>query len=502
MTADAAMDEAWSTPDVAQVAQYITTETGLRFSASRLAIADTAIRRAMARAVANADGYETLLQSDRALFDALLVELTVGETYFFREPAQFDFMRGQAIPELLRRKKDSEPLRVWSAGCASGEEPYSVAMLFQDMGLAARTEVLGTDICTARLENARRGRYGQWSLRGVPKDVVGRYFRRSDVRYELVPSIRSAVQFRYDNLPASTTPPAATSGGLDLILCRNVLIYFEMEVMGRIAKRFYEALEEGGWLFLGASDPPLADLAPFEVVVTGAGIAYRRPRRRTASLVAAVPSVVLSAPACGKAHGAFASATRRVPAPVIAGPPRSPVEADTAPEDTGRLGAAGAHASAAADHAGVAERDAPFPAPAPESAAAAVALARSLADLGRLHEAGSVCAAAMRIHATSPELACLHAIILSAGGDHQGAAAAARRAIYLAPGVAIGHVALGTSRASLGDRGGALRSLLNAERLLAAMPPDAAPPDLAGESAGRMLGRVRAQLRLLSGAME
>ena len=162
---------------LSDVLEAIRIRTGLSPSPPRLRDFETAIRKTMFRAgIAGAEAFARAIDEDEGIFDALVSELTVGETYFFREPAQFDLLRREALPELMRNRHDGR-LRVWSAGCASGEEPYSLAILLEQEGLAERASILGTDLCRRALQSARDASYGSWSLRNSPPDFAVRFFQ-------------------------------------------------------------------------------------------------------------------------------------------------------------------------------------------------------------------------------------------------------------------------------------------------------------------------------------
>jgi chemotaxis protein methyltransferase CheR len=166
--------------------------------------------------------------------EAIVAEMTIGETYFQRDPAQFDLLRRQLLPQLLADRDADRPVRVWSAGCASGEEPYTVAMLFDELSALDRAQIVGTDIARQRLEDAQRGVYSQWSLRGAADDFRAKYFRERGRFFELVPAIREQVDFRYLNLAEDRFPSLSVGiWGMDVILCRNVLIYFDRESVWR-----------------------------------------------------------------------------------------------------------------------------------------------------------------------------------------------------------------------------------------------------------------------------
>jgi len=152
-------------------------------------------------------------------------------------------------------------------------------MMLAEEQLASNAYVIGTDLSRERLRVAQRGRYRAWSMRGVRDEVVSRYFTKKRDYFELSPAIRNMAEFRYLNLDFDNYPsPALGVWGMDLILCRNVLIYFDIETVASVAEKLLASLNDHGWLFLGASDPMLADLVECEVVMTSSGLAYRRPR--------------------------------------------------------------------------------------------------------------------------------------------------------------------------------------------------------------------------------
>ncbi|HEX2091726.1 MAG TPA: protein-glutamate O-methyltransferase CheR [Longimicrobiaceae bacterium] len=436
------------------VLRFVGARTGLSFSPERRSAAEASVRRAMARAaVGDPAAYLSRLRADPAALDDLLAELTVGETYFFREPAQLDYIRREVLPTI----GGGRPVRAWSAGCATGEEAYSLAILLHEAGRTAR--VVGTDLSRARLSLARRARYTRWSLRGVGRELVGRYFRRTGPHFELVRGIREAVTFTPLNLAGTGYPsPARGIWEMDLILCRNVLIYLDEETIAGVARRLMDSLGEDGWLFLGASDPSFSDLVPCEVVITDAGLAYRRARR---SVPAAVPPPRPDPPAV-REHSAGGAEETVSPPAVPVGEPDTGAEAD----DPGE--------------------------------AAWVERVRSLANQGRMDDAGRACAAALDRYRTSAELSYLHAVLLAGAGLHAEAAVAARRVLYLDHDLAVAHLLLGSTLSRLGDRDGARRALRNAERLLAALPPSEPVPGSDGEPAARLAEMARVQLRLLS----
>ncbi|MET0398553.1 MAG: protein-glutamate O-methyltransferase CheR, partial [Longimicrobiaceae bacterium] len=275
---------------VAEVLRLAGERAGLVFSAGQAELAAAGVRRAMQRAgVHDAAAFLGLAAAGTGAWEVLLEELSVGETYFFREPDQLAFIRDTVLPELAARAGPAG-VRAWSAACATGEEAYTLAMLLGDAGCPA-FRVLGTDVVRSRLDAAGRGSYRRWSLRGVPDDAAARWFGREGDRFRVRDEVRAAVGFAPLNLAAPRRAyVAAGAWGMDLVLCRNVLIYLDDATTRHVAARLMDALAPGGWLFLGASDPPLAGLVPCEVVTTAGGVAYRRPGRAAAPPPASAPS--------------------------------------------------------------------------------------------------------------------------------------------------------------------------------------------------------------------
>jgi len=175
--------------------------------------------------------------------------LTTNKTDFFREPAHFDFLLSKVVPAVVAARK---PLRIWSAGCSTGEEPYTLSMLLKE-SLPERYDfrILGTDICTRVVAAARKGEYTDQQLGDVSRERRSRWFApTSSGHAAAVPELRAPISFAHLNLMA-TWP---MSGPFDVILCRNVMIYFDKPTVTRLVNRFHDLLAPGGHLFIGHSE--------------------------------------------------------------------------------------------------------------------------------------------------------------------------------------------------------------------------------------------------------
>lgn len=484
----------WSDPAFARVADVVHVVSGLVFPVNRQASAESGMRRAMsALGIREPAELAQAVEARGDARDALLAELTVGETYFFREASQLDLLRTDVLPALRSTRGANKPLRMWSVGCASGEEPYTLAIMLRELGWTHPSRILGTDIARPRLTAARRGRYTRWSLRGVSPERVQRWFEPRAALFQLDTSILSAVEFSPLNLIADDYPSAATGTiDQDVVLCRNVLIYFDMAAVARIAERLLASLAPDGWLLLGASDPPLSGLVPCEVVMRPGGIAYRRadrdPARPAATLVADGSRAPFS-------HSATVP-TAWSSTPSSLAPPAAVSE-----EHASQAPTAAAAATAAAT-------------PEPEQAEATarrmlqhnssraeewVLLIRALANQGRLRDAEEECVHALDLFRLDPELHVLHATLLNEATRYHQAAQAARRALYLDRRFVLAHMQLGNALAFLGDAERAARAFAFVIRELASVSDDIPVPASDGVRASRLRQIAELRLRRLRG---
>ena len=241
------------------------------------------VTRATRLGFVNYDEYFKVLAKDEGEFKELMNLVTINETSFFRFPAQFDAFRDKVIPEILESKpKVSRSFRVWSAGCSTGEEPYTVGMSLMDSGLDGlgyRPEVLGTDVSTQALDKAKAAVYPARALAGLPQNVVQRWFEPVKGGHRPVKRVRDVVNLSYHNL-VKEPYPLVLLNNWDVIFCRNVTIYFRLESTRRVVDNFYESLNPGGYLFIGHSETLTSISDRFEPVEVGGVFLYRKPRPR------------------------------------------------------------------------------------------------------------------------------------------------------------------------------------------------------------------------------
>jgi chemotaxis protein methyltransferase CheR len=242
----------------------VVSHAGLHFPDKKRGDLERGVFKALSKSPqATVDDYFEALAANPAdsQMGRLVNFLTVGETYFYRDEGQFQLLKNEILPRLIAdRLATTRRLRVWSAGCATGEEPYSLAIVLRELIPYVDTwdvGILGTDINSDSLSKAKSGRYGQWSFRNVPQKWLERYFSTSAERsFHISDQIKQMVSFNYLNLKSDDFPSALNQTmDVDLIVCRNVAIYFDEATTGQVMNRFYDSLLPGGWLLMGASDP-------------------------------------------------------------------------------------------------------------------------------------------------------------------------------------------------------------------------------------------------------
>lgn len=206
-------------------------------------------RRLRATKTESYNQYIDLLDDNPAEYTSLIDVLTIQVTEFFRNPEAWTVLRQEVLPEIIKAKTG---IQIWSAGCASGEETYSAAILADDLletsGYDFGLTVIGTDIDQKSLADARRAEYQPDAVKTIPQDAVNKYFDY-DGNFKVRPYIRNKVCFKTRNL-AQDSPPQQ----MDLIICRNVAIYFQRSLQMKIFEDFYNALNKGGYLFLGKAE--------------------------------------------------------------------------------------------------------------------------------------------------------------------------------------------------------------------------------------------------------
>ncbi|MEI7811812.1 MAG: CheR family methyltransferase [Ignavibacteria bacterium] len=242
------------------ISKYISDNLGLYFQIEQQNDLERGLKAAMTEFGHHnlKDFVNFLLNStpDKEYINEIAIRLTIGETYFFRENRIFEILREKILPEIFRQK---DSVRFWSAGCCSGEESYSIAMMMDEYfngDAKGRVTIQGTDINPEFLTKAARGIYNEWSFRNVNNRIKAKYFTPvENNKYELNHRIRTMVSFSQLNLMDGSFPSQLNGAEkMDIIFCRNVLLYFNADGAKKVAGDFAESLNEGGWLISGMSE--------------------------------------------------------------------------------------------------------------------------------------------------------------------------------------------------------------------------------------------------------
>lgn len=264
--------------ELSEIRTLIEERTGIHFDESRERFFSTRVREQM-KERGFSRGVELLraIRKTNVEYEALLERLLTQETSFFRYPAVFEAFEKRVLPELHVKKfwKNPRTLRVWSAGCSTGEEPYSIAITIVDslsFADAWDVDILATDVGRQALKHAERGIYSGRSIASVNDRQKAAHFTPVDGGQQVKPRLRKMISFTQMNLASPVYV-----GRMDLIFCMNVLIYFTEERRHAVVQRFFDVLEPGGYLFLGHSESISKMPVKFQAIVLGDCILYRKP---------------------------------------------------------------------------------------------------------------------------------------------------------------------------------------------------------------------------------
>lgn len=396
--------------------------------------------------------------------ETLASHLTVGETYFLRDPATFEALEREILPPLVATRAHSgRNLRFWSAGCSSGEEAYSIGIACARALPDLRTwnvSVLATDINPTVLAKAEAGAYSEWSFRGAPTWLRERFFSATpDKKLAIDPGIRKLVHFGYLNLVADAYPSVHNgTNAMDVIFCRNVLMYLTPDHRSRVVSALHGCLVDGGYLLVNPAEASSSLFPMFAMESADGVILYRKTAQPTGvhAVAAYLPTAATLPPET------TASVERAVPIPPAA-----------------RILPA-----------------APTPPPGVPQHETLLAVARSYANQGRLEEALAACQEAIATHRTDLAARYLHAMICRELGQVDDAVAGLGKVLYLDQDFVLAHHALGGLCRQLGKKRASRRHLAIALQLLGARDKDEIVP----ESDGMTCGRLEESARVMMGA--
>jgi chemotaxis protein methyltransferase CheR len=451
---------------------YLIESTGLAYYLDKDSeLAEKIAKRLETLNMAGCSAYLALLkdgQAGEAELDELVADLTIGETYFFRHEEQFDALRRTILPDIIRRNASRRQIRIWSAGCATGAEAYSISILlrreFAGQLAGWDVSIVGTDINRKFLAQAREGQFGDWALRGTGEEIKSACFLQSTRSWRIRDEYREGVALQYHNLVKHPYPSLLHNlAAFDLILCRNVMIYFSREVIRGCVNRFWSSLVDGGWLLVGHAemDPEAFRAfrtinAPGTVLFERAGEPPKKPAYQTDGWVAesAAPATTPWQP----------PSLPDLPL-LLRQPPIAPESAD------------GGDASG-------------------DLVASQI---RALADRAQWEAAGALCRTLIDNDSLNPVGHFYHALVLDQMGRRHEAERALNRAIYLDRDFVLAHYHKGLLLQNGEDLAGAARSFRNVLSLLRPMAPDRRFAEADGISAADLAELAQMQLEVLEG---
>jgi chemotaxis protein methyltransferase CheR len=426
--------------------------------------------------------------------EVLARALTIGETYFFRDPQSYRVLETEILPALIRsRLKEEKRLRIWSAGCSTGEEPYSIAILLSRMlgNLGDwNITILATDLNPQALEKARRGIYRQWSFRDAPPWLMDYFEKQQDGSFEITPRIRNMVQFGCLNLAEECYPAIFNNtNAMDVIFCRNVLLYFAPELIRSVASRFHNALLEGGWLFVSPSEASHHYFTGFSCRRRHGVILFRKEQEPAAgaSFPARGTETFLPLPVSAPPLPGIVAAppppfleAAGIPAPVAAIPPA----ADGYPEALALFEEGHYEMAVAKARERLALQ--------PGDPDLLELLARTYANLGKFAEARQWCEQALVADRLRARNYYLLANIMLEQGLPAEATAELNRTLYIDHDFLLAYFTLGNLHLQAGRKREAQRGFANALRLLERRDPHEVLPEAEGMTAGQLAGIIRA----------
>ncbi|MDD2853047.1 MAG: chemotaxis protein CheR [Desulfuromonadaceae bacterium] len=428
----------------------------------------------------------------KELIESMACYLTIGETYFLREVRCFEILEQQIIPEIIKNRQEGKRrLRIWSAGCATGEEPYSIAIMLhrmRDTLIDWDVSILATDINPHALRKSHEGIYSDWSFRTSPAWFKQNFFRQTgDKRYEVLPHIKEMVTFSNINLVEGCYPTLVTNtNAIDVIFCRNVLMYFTPQLAAKVVERFKLCLLDGGWLVVSPCETSNTFLAGFDLVSFPDATLYRKRTGETLKRGKSEPekgknvSPILRFPVSGELPASPVQEVAPIPRFTV-----SPIQANsTVPEANLYQQALTLYEQGAYREA--AEMVAVQLVQNQGDTDALALLCRIYANEGKLVEALEVSDRALAADKLSAGLHYLRAVILQEQGMDDEAVASLKKALYLDQDLVLAHFTLGNLEQRKGMIKESQRYFNNALSLLDRYRPEEVIPESDGIFAGRL----------------
>lgn len=492
---------------------FVRTEVGLDFPEKNW----SSLKRTLSRAASSkgfksaTDFTEWLMETTdfQKRIDVLADLLTIGETFFFRDTKAFDGLERVILPELFESKISRDnSIRIWSAGCSTGEEPYSLAILLKRTLLTLsnwRIQILATDINRESLKKAIRGFYKEWSFRGAPVWLKKDFFSKVSGGYELDPTIRTMVNFRWLNLVSFDYEHIVKDfAPADVIICRNTLMYFPADVRSAIIDKMLFWLNDDGWLILSPSEVPHITHKQLKLVTLPGTIFFRKHTKAKVKDRATFHFIAQPAPAVRPESkkewwvvddSAWPQQSVPKPSPQANPPVQTQAANKDGPAEKMKKARQTFEGSDYLETINILKdllltQDL-------ESSYLGMThylLAQSYANLGVLKEAQDSIEQAIKADKINPSYYHMYASILQARGMLAEASASLQRVLFLDPDHIMAHVTLGTIQQRLDNRIEALRHMRNAMTLLDRLPPEEPVPDSDGTTAGHFRDIVKSSM--------
>jgi len=439
---------------------FLIRHSGLHFERRNIKMLERGLdsRMAALRIDSYSEYYEYLEQNmeRRQELQKLIQFLTVGETFFFRYHGHFEVLGKNCLADLMKLPAKKR-LRIWSAGCSTGEEPYSIAMALMEAipdWKKRDIKIIATDINSSSLRRAREGVYSSWKMRVTPQHYIDKYFRVIGESYLVRDEVKSLVDFSYFNLQSSAP---RTGEHFDAIFCRNVLIYFTTLTTKKVVEMFAESLQPGGHLFLGHSETLLNISARFERHVHDGSFYYIK---KTAPVVSLEKTALKVLPPLENLSKAAEPAVRKSPGTV---PPLTVTPASIDPDDLFKKGLSLLHQE---NYAAAAETFKELLQIKPKHTGAILGTGQILLAQGRNDEALHCCSEALALNDLLPEGYYLRGLLLEIAEQFDDALEEFRKAILLKIDFVMPHYQLAKLCFRAGDRKTSVREFRNSVKLL------------------------------------
>jgi chemotaxis protein methyltransferase CheR len=476
--------------EIEELAEFISEHCGLHFDRRNRKILERGIQRRMnvvaAPSVAAYHSYLRRFLESRQELKKLVVLLTIGETSFFRFDPHFAALIEKVIPEVIKYQQESRRLRIWSAGCSTGEEAYSLAItLLQNFPQLADWDItiLGTDISHQSLAAARQGHYQDRTLRNVTPKLLSEWFVKDDSGWTVAERLRSLTRFAFLNLQSETYPsPKNGTTECDLIFCRNVMIYFRPETVRAVVSRLRRALRPGGYLFLGHAETLGAGFLDFVRCQHHGGTYYRADGQDSAD--STTPEFTQQDESKNKPQFILFGKTND-----------NSLLLPSMPQDEKEK--SGIFLADKVNNKTTSPKNTATTTPPTMTTEQLLDQGFSLADQGRLDEALALCRQVLRVDDLSPRGYFLRGLIRDQLGQSGLAAEDFQRVILLDLKAVMAHYHLANVYRRSGRKAEALRSLQTALRLLTRMGDEDAIADAKDWTVSGLQERCRAELKQL-----